>query len=233
MTRSQTLGGSPGIAARPPRLVVLGAGGHGKAVLDLLLALGGRHYEVAGLVDAAAARLPPTLLGQPVLGTEAELPRLRDMTGVGCACAAIGDNAGRLAAGARLRALGFALPALVHPAALPGAAVTLGEGAVVMARAALGPEARIGALAIVNTGAIVEHDAVVGEGAHVAPGAVLTGGVRLGARALVGAGAVLRPGVVVGEDAVVGAGAAVVADVPAGARVGGVPARVLRGDGRR
>jgi len=205
-----------------PRMLVLGAGGHGKAVLDLLLALG--RYEIAGVVDAAP-RLA-ALLGVKVLGTEAVIPALR-AAGVAFGHAAIGDNATRLAAAGRLRAAGLALPALRHPAAVVGHGALLGEGAAVLARAVIGPEARIGALALINTGAIVEHDCEVGEAAHVAPGAVLAGGVRVGARALIGAGAVLRQGIEVGADAMVAAGAVVVEDVAAGARVAGVPARPI------
>ena len=207
-----------------PRLILLGAGGHGKSVLDLLLSADA--FDIAGLVDAAP-RLS-NVLGCPVLGTEDELPALR-AAGVTAAHPAIGDNAQRLAAAARLLAHGFALPALLHPTALPGRESVLGEGCVVMARAVVGPGARIGRLALVNTGAIVEHDCDVGEGAHLGPGSVLAGHVRVGERALVGAGAVVAPGVAIGAEARIGAGAAVIRDVPAGATLAGVPARSLGG----
>ena len=206
----------------PDRLVILGAGGHGRALIELVRDLPG--LDLVGLVDAAPRG--PAMLGVPVLGDEAVLPGLR-AAGVGLACIAIGDAAARLAAAARLEALGFALPALLHPSVLRARSAVVGAGAVVLPRAVLGALAEIGRLAIVNTGAIVEHDAMVGEAAHIGPGAVLAGGVRVGARALVGAGAACRPHVAIGADAVVGTGAAVVAPVADGQRVGGVPARVL------
>jgi UDP-perosamine 4-acetyltransferase len=206
-----------------PRLVIYGAGGHAKVVLETLRAAG-LGDGVAGLVDDAPSA--PSLLGAPILGRPDLLPALRGQ-GVLEVVVAIGDNARRAAIGAALEAQGFLLPVLRHPSAILSPSARLGAGAQLLARAVLGPEAEVGPLAILNTGAIVEHDCVVGAAAHVASGAVMCGGARLGARALLGAGAVLRPGVAVGAGAVIGAGAAVIDPVPDGATMGGVPARII------
>jgi UDP-perosamine 4-acetyltransferase len=194
------------------RVLILGAGGHGRAVCEAAVDAG---FEVAGFLDGRAPL--PDVLGLPVLGRE-------EAHGGGPVLIALGDNAARLEAAGRL---GVVLPILLHPSVVRARSAELLEGAVVMPRAVLGAQARVGRLALVNTGAIVEHDVELGEGAHIAPGAVLCGGVRIGARALVGAGAVVAPNVHVGEGAVIGAGASVLQNVDAFSRVGGVPARIL------
>jgi UDP-perosamine 4-acetyltransferase len=203
------------------QIIVIGAGGHARPVVEALLLLG---HRIAGLVDNDASR--PPVLGQAVLGGLDLLPSLRGQ-GIGGAVIAIGDNATRLRLGDLARGLGFSLPTLVHPAALVSPHASLGEGAQVLARAVVGPEARIGRLCLINTGAIVEHECTLDEGAHIAPGAILCGLVHVGARCLMGAGSTTIAGRQIGPDAVVAAGAAVTTDVAAGARVGGVPARAV------
>nr|WP_272874652.1 NeuD/PglB/VioB family sugar acetyltransferase [Roseomonas haemaphysalidis] len=203
--------------------MLLGAGGHGRAVLELM-----RHAglpDPAGVLDDDPAS--PGLPGVPLLGPLSAAAGLRQQ-GLLAAHVALGHNARRAELGGWLRRLGFALPVLRHPSAVVAGTARIGDGSVLLPRVVVGAAATVGVSVILNTGCIVEHDATIGDAAHVAPGAVLGGGVRVGARALVGLGASLRPGVCIGADAVVGVGAAVVADVAPQARVGGVPAVPLR-----
>lgn len=203
------------------KLLLLGAGGHAKAVIEVARA---RGIEIVGLV--AEAPVGARVMDVAVIGTDGDLVRLH-ADGIEAAFVAVGDNAVRQRLVRHLRALGFTVPAIVHPSAVISPSAAIGDGVVVMPLAFVGAESQIGEAAILNSAAIVEHDGRIASAAHIAPGAVLAGDVVVGERTLVGVGAVVRPGVRIGADAVIGAGAAVVADVAAGARVAGTPARRL------
>lgn len=201
-------------------LVVIGAGGHGRALAELAGLAG---WQVVGFLDAAPQALHP---GRLPVWAEDTTPRggVPSLPGGANAVAlGIGDNAARRDAARRYA--GWHQPPLVHPTASVSPSASIGEGAVVFPGAVVHTGASIGPAVVVNTSAVVEHDCRVGDGAHVAPGAVLCGGVRVGAGALVGAGAVVLPGVEVGEDAVIGAGSVVTTPVAAGKTVAGNPAR--------
>ena len=205
------------------RLVVIGAGGHAKVVIEAIRAAA--VSEIVGLIDPAPAA--QRVLGVQVLGGDEMLTRLRD-EGISAAVVALGDNTLREQIGHRLRKLEFVLPCVIHPAALISPTASLGDGTVIMAAAVVGTETIMGRFAIVNTGAVVDHDNRIGNAAHVGPACGLAGNVHVGDRAQLGVGTAVRPGIRIGSDAIVGAGAAVVADVPDGACVGGVPARALK-----
>lgn len=201
-------------------IVVIGAGGHAKVVIEAIRAEG--RYDPVGVV----APTPPEggeLLGVPWAGADDDLAQLRTLAP--SAFVAIGDNALRQRLAGRLIAAGFELPVVRHPDAVISPTATLGEGTIVMARAAVGPLAVLGPCCVVNTGAIVEHDNVIGTASHVAPGATLGGTVRVGDRTLVGIGTSVRPLCRIGNDVVIGVGSAVVGDIPDGITVAGAPAR--------
>jgi sugar O-acyltransferase (sialic acid O-acetyltransferase NeuD family) len=203
--------------ARRLRVLVLGAGGHARAVAEVARAAG---WVVAGFTDRVRDPARPEILGGD--DDVARLVRRRRLHGVliGVGNTALGRRAELFAA---FRSL--AAPALVHPRASIARTAALDAGAVVMAGVIVGAGVAIGANAVLYSGAIVEHDSRVGAHAYLSPGAVLAGSVTVDEGAFVGAGAVVIPGVRVGAGAVVAAGAVVVEDVPAGATVLGVPAR--------
>lgn len=201
-------------------MIIIGAGGHAHAVIALWRALG---VEPVGLLAESG---PAKVMGVALLGRPARAAALRAQ-GVAAACIAFADNAARARLGAELAALGFALPAAIHPSAVVMDGARVGAGCVVMPRAVLGAQAALAPFCILNTAAVLEHEGQVSEAAHIAIGAMLAGGVRVGARAFIGAGAAVLPKVMIGDDAVVGAGAVVLHDVAAGRRVAGVPARPI------
>jgi UDP-perosamine 4-acetyltransferase len=209
------------------RIVVVGAGGHAKVVIEAVRA--SAVFSVAGVVDPRQVR---DVLGAPWLGPDEVLPSLLKQ-GIGDAVIAVGDNYLRETIGKRLLDLGYRVPAIVHPTANISPSAQIQAGVVVMAHACVGPLAVLGDFSIVNTAAIVEHDNSIGIAAHIAPGVVLGGSVTIGNRTLIGIGSSVRPGVSVGQDVVVGAGSAVVTNVPNAVTVVGSPARVLRSAEKR
>jgi sugar O-acyltransferase (sialic acid O-acetyltransferase NeuD family) len=208
-------------------IVVAGASGHAKVVLDVLEREG--RFRVAGLIDG----LRPAnaeCFGYRVLGSEADLPRIIEAHGVSGAIVAIGDNWVRSGMARRIEqaAPQLAFVTAVHPGAQVARGVCLGRGTVVMAGAVINSDTRIGEFSIVNTHASIDHDCVMEDFACVLPGAVLGGNVRLGAFAAVCLGAQVVHGVAIGEHTIVGAGALVLRDLPARVIAYGVPARVVR-----
>ncbi len=209
------------------RVLILGAGGQGRVVADLVRACGD---EVAGFVDLDGVGRVVEPGGARVLLTQESffglLARGSFVEGATHAIVAIGRGDIRLSAHERLP-LGRRLEPLVHPTAWVSPSAELGAGTVVLPRAVVHTSATLGACVIVNSGAVVEHDCVLGDGAHVAPGATLCGTVVVGERAWVGAGSVVIQNLTLGADVMVGAGAVVVRDVPQGPPVVGNPARRL------
>ncbi len=207
-------------------IVVFGAGGHARVVADVIRL--SSQFNLRGFLDDADPdRHGASFEGSQIIGGREKLAELWS-SGVTHAIVAVGDNGARQRIGEELLQAGFALPTLVHPAAVVAAGVTIGPGTVVFAGAIINPATLIGTHVIINTGATIDHDCVIANAVHIAPGAHLAGNVSVGEGALIGVGAAIKPGVTIGRDAIVGVGAAVIDDVEPGRAVGGVPARVIK-----
>jgi UDP-perosamine 4-acetyltransferase len=184
-------------------VIVVGAGGHGKVVVSVLLALGAK---IAGVVDADREKHGGKVLGIPVIGgDEAIADGVELANGIG----STNVPTLRREVHDRLKARGFTFRTLVHPSAVVAPDVELGAGTQIMAGAVVQPSVRIGADVIVNTRASIDHDCVIGDHVHIAPGATLSGNVTVGAETHVGAGATIVQGVHIGSACLIRAGSLV------------------------
>ncbi len=212
------------------RVVVVGAGGHGRETVDVIAALNRvePRFDLIGVVADHADVDLLTRLGVAHLGPVDALVRgeIPAVSGPVALVVAIGDPQTRRDVVGQVIGAGHTFAAaLVHPQASVGADVVLGAGVVVAAGARITTNVRVGDHVQVNVNAVISHDCVVDDYATLSPGVLVNGSVTIGDGAFLGTGAIVTPGHTIGADAVVGAGAVVVSDVPAGVTTVGVPAR--------
>ena len=195
-----------------PPVIVLGAGGHAKVVIETLSQAG---HQIIGVVapDYPAGN---QFCGYKVLGGDDAISTYS--AGSIVLANGIGVLPGqhqRWRIAALLREQGYSFVTIVHPSAIVANDVILAEGVQVMAGAIIQPGSRIGQDTIINTGARIDHDCSIAANCHVAPGVVCSGGVALGEGGYLGTGAVLIQNVCVGEHSVVAAGSVIYKDVSA------------------
>lgn len=212
--------------ARRRRALILGAGGHGRVVLDILLQAG--KFDVVGFLDNNSDIHGRRIDGLPVLGLVDDFVQHACAAGVDGLLVAIGDNGVRRGLARRIDQAGIPLLNAIHPSATLAHNATCGRNVVIAAGAVVCAHVQVGDSVILNTGCIIDHQTMIGEGAHVCPGVRVAGRVKVEPGAFIGIGATVVPKVTIGCESIVGAGAVVTDDVPALATVVGVPARVVR-----
>lgn len=224
-----------------PSIIILGAGGHGRVVLDVIRQSG--KFTPIGFLDNNPTLHGRRVDGLPVLGgiglIEQRAPGFspagassnvspHPVNECNAAVIAIGDNGVRRMIAETVEAAGLDLPAIIHPSAQIATNVTIGRGVVIAAGALVCAHSQIGDYAILNTGCIVDHESMIGTAVHVCPGVRLAGHVTLESGAFIGIGSTVIQNVRIGFEAIVGAGAVVTCNVDPMTTVVGVPAREIK-----
>lgn len=196
-------------------LIIYGGGGHGKALIDLVLVLGA--FSIVGIIDDSLP-VGTIVMGVPVLGGAVLLGQLhkQGLQLAANAVGGIGNITSRISVFEHLKKAGFTCPTLIHPAAFVEPSATLADGVQVMPHAYVGSEVQVGFGVIVNTGAIISHDCTLGDFVNISPGAILAGEVSVANATLVGMGVTVNLRVNIGPHARIGNGATVKQDVPQG-----------------
>jgi len=195
-------------------MIVIGASGHAKVILNILSLCG---VQVTSLYDDDASI--QKLNGVNVTSPISSIP-------IGSSCVfAIGNNTIRKQLVEKH--LSFKPQTIKHPESVIDDSVKFGEGTVVMASATINNATSIGNHCIINTSASIDHDCKIDDYVHISPGAVLCGGITVGQGSQVGANSVIVQNKSIGKWATIGAGSVIIKNVPDYAIVVGNPGKII------
>jgi len=194
------------------KLVIIGAGGHGRVVADIARLNG---YEGIIFLDDADVPIASGRISEYVEYLDADF------------IVAIGNNHVREKIQKMLVENNCKVVTMIHPDAVIGSNVVIGSGTVVMAGAVVNTGAKIGEGVILNTCCSVDHDCAIDDYCHVSVGTHLAGSVTVGKNTFICAGATVINNVSICDECVIGAGAVVVKNIEKSGTYVGVPAKVL------
>lgn len=204
------------------KLLVLGAGGHGKVVAETAQIMN-KWSEIAFLDDRDCIN---NVIGIPVIG---KLNDYLTLSGeYDYAFVAFGDNKLRLNWIEKLEQAGFLVPSLIHPSSIISKTANISCGTIILAGTIINSSASIGVGCIINTAASLDHDSIIENGVHISPGVSIGGTVRIGSYTWVCIGANISNNIKIGCDSIIAAGATVIKDVPSDVMVAGVPAEIKK-----
>ncbi len=205
------------------KLIIIGAGGFGREVLAWAKQCPehGRDWIAHGFLDDNPAAVEGKNVSVPILGKVSDHAPAADEVFV----CALGAPKLRRSVQESFVSRGARFVNIVHPSAIIGENVTLGNGVIVCPQVIITVNVAVGDGVAFNLQTIVGHDAVIGGYCQISPHCDILGYAQLGDEVFMGSHAVVLPSVKLGARSVLGAGAVASRDIPEGVTAVGMPAK--------
>ncbi len=209
------------------RIVIIGAGGHGREVSEILRHRSEHRSEsVLGFIDDEPSLHQQVIHGLPVLGDWSWFEQ-RNGDEIEIVCA-VGLPETRKQVVERATALGLSFCNAVSRLANVSPSATIGRGVMIFPHTFVSTDCGIGDHSIINVGSTISHDSTIGKYGTINPGVHIAGNVSIGEGCYLGVGSSVIHGVSIGAWTVIGAGAVVTESLPEKVTAVGVPAKVIK-----
>ncbi|WP_290772836.1 acetyltransferase [Anaerofustis sp.] len=202
------------------KIVVIGGGGHAKVIVDIIKKNGVEPNHIDILDDNL--KVGSKILGVCVRGKVEDCLKYDMDTKF---IIAIGNNSVREKISKKYN-LNYA--SFIHPSAVIGEDVHIGNGSVIMGGAVINSATHIGNHVIINTSSSVDHDSVISDYVHISPGVHMGGAVKVGERSWIGVGSSIKNNININCDVVIGAGSVVIKEITEEGTYVGSPVRKIR-----
>lgn len=208
-------------------MLIIGAKGHAKEVLQYFLNIG--TLTDIYFYDDVSQDLPAKIYDKfPVIKSIEEAKELFNKVSNEYVLG-IGNPKTRYSLNKKFSEINGKLVSIIMQSAEIGSYnVNLGQGLNIMSGVIITNDVSIGTGSLINTGSTISHDSIIGNFCEISPGSHITGRVKIGDFTSIGTGSVIIPDVKIGSNCIIGAGSVVIKDIPDNSVAVGVPAKVIK-----
>ena len=205
-------------------LVIIGAGGMGRTLFDMIRESHGYmdEYDIKGYIDSNLNALNGFRNYPPILGSVLDyIPQHEDVF----VCSIGGEMRCKCMKSIIMK--GGIFINIIHKTARVGTNVELGRGNFIGAFTTIAADAKLGNYNFIQSHVIVGHDVKIGDWNRIDSYVMCVGGIEIRNEVMIHTAAVLNHNIEIGDGARGGACSFVTRDVDAGTTVYGNPARRL------
>lgn len=200
-------------------LIVIGAGGFSKSVID---ALDGSKYNLVGFIDSFKTG---NHQGYNILSNSIE--EIEDKENY-IYFIGIGDPKARKIYFEKLKKYNLKLANIIDKTAILSRNITLGEGIFIGKMAIVNADVILEDNVVLNTRVLIEHGNQIGAHTNISTNSVLNGDVKVGSQTFIGSCTVVNGQISIGSNSIIGSGSVVIRNIEERVVVAGSPTRLIR-----
>ncbi len=209
-----------------PKILLIGGGGHCKAVIDVIEAE--NKYRIAGIIDVPE-KFGQKILNYEIIGNDEDIPNFaKQYKYFFITTGHIKTPELRIKLFETVKNAGGQFPAIISPNAYISKHSKIGEGTIIMHNVVINADTVIGENCIINNKALIEHDCKIGNNCHISTAAVVNGTCKIENNCFLGSNSIIKNNITIISDTVISAGAFVTKNITKSGVYVGSPARKIK-----
>jgi sugar O-acyltransferase (sialic acid O-acetyltransferase NeuD family) len=201
------------------KLIIIGAGGFAKAIID---SLNHTELDLVGFIDSYKSGFHQ---GYPIIANDInDIENLQDYVYF----IGVGEPSVRYSFLSLLKEKQLSLINIIDKTAILSRNILLGDGIYIGKMVIINSDVKLQDGVVINTRALIEHGNAIGCCTNISTNVVLNGDVSVGSLTFVGSCTVSNGQINIGSNSVIGSGSVIIKDIPDNVVVAGSPTRLIR-----
>jgi len=191
-------------------VIVLGAGGHAKVIIDILSQKKINILGMATLNNSKKANYDFKIFSDEEVIANFDSEEINLVNGLG----SLPNDNKRYELSKKYLDFGYKFINIIHTSSIISKSTKILDGAQIMAGVIIGPGCKVGEGTIVNSQSSIDHDCEIENYSHICPGVVCSGNVKIGSFVHISTGVSIINNISIGDNSIIYPGVTLVKDVP-------------------